>query len=169
MKQSPPQAGVGVGWAGVAPRPGHPGGSLPLKARSSGGECAATQSRKQRAAATKGQARPPGSARGGVARCWRQAPAAQSGPFPPGQQPRRPPGCPYALCRPRAGGAGRGAAGAGGIRRCFSAAPSSLVGGEGSCRSAAPTQRLVAAGRSATPPSARSAPPSPFEIFQGEG
>lgn len=113
-------------------------------------------------AATKGRARPPGSTRGGAARCWRQAPAAQSGPFPPGQEPLRP------------AARGQGAPGGaqqvlGGIKRCFSAAPGSLVGGEGSCLSAAPTQRLVAAGRSATPPSARSAPPSPFEIFQGEG
>lgn len=42
-------------------------------------------------------------------------------------------------------------------------------GREGSCGRAAPTQRLVAARRSATPPRAPSAPPSPFEIFQGEG
>lgn len=40
---------------------------------------------------------------------------------------------------------------------------------EGSCGRAAPTQWLVAVRRSATPPWARSAPPSPFEIFQGEG
>lgn len=76
--------------------------------------------------------------------------------------------------RTRSAARGQGAPGGaqqvlGGIKRCFSAAPGSLVGGEGSCLSVAPTQRLVAAGRSATPPSARSAPPSPFEIFQGEG
>lgn len=34
-------------------------------------ERAATQPRKQRAAAAEGRARPPGSARGGAARCWR--------------------------------------------------------------------------------------------------
>lgn len=74
--------------------------------------------------------------------------------------------------RPRSAARGEGAPGGAQqvlswIKRRFLHPASGLAGRESNCLSAAPTQRLVAVGRSATPPLALSAPPSPFKIFRG--
>lgn len=101
-------------------------------------ERAATQPRKQRAAAAEGRARPLGSARGGAARCWRRAPAAPRGRFPPGQQPRAlpgAPGCPREPGRRWRGGTPRwgmgGATGTGGLKEA-ARSPGGPASGEGS-------------------------------------
>lgn len=95
-------------------------------------ERAATQPRKQRAAAAEGRARPLGSARGGA------APAAPRGRFPPGQQPRAlpgAPGCPREPGRRWRGGTPRwgmgGATGTGGLKEA-ARSPGGPAGGEGS-------------------------------------
>lgn len=125
----PPPATGAVGGAGSAER-------------------AATQPRKQRAAAAEGRARPPGSERGGAARCWRRALAARAAPASSRVPARAPP----PTERGRREGSSRGRVG---IRRCFSQPRA--------------TQSLMVAGRSATTPLVPRAPPSPSKIVQAWG
>ena len=103
---------VGGGRAGAGPRPRVRGRCLPCRAAGGGGgggrrgRRGERRARRHAAPETKGRRRRgPGATSGVSAGRSGQMLAAPSGRFPPGQQPRRPPGCPRALGRPRGGGA----------------------------------------------------------------